>query len=327
MLTVSNKGRLWTNLGMENSKGAKIFIWWLSSRNVLFSCCGKQQPTNWANLPWFVMGKAQVWIVEQGSPLPSNKVNLALDVNCSCGLCLPLLAWPDPRLASVLEEDQHLPAPSVLWSAMDIHKYVCRCCRSLETCCSSSTLLVLVPPHRWIPHVSAVSQQSLPKLQELWGRGVVGHTSMSLCTPMVLSILEVIWVMDSSMLWRQLQLPLQKGFLSANELFMSKVPSPSCSSRLLHSGEGIIPCISDWTPRVGFSSKFRSSFLVLDGDISACWWWKLLGEAMEMWPLEPRGGWAWSPNMKCVGNLDTWHTSRHLHLSVLMGSWIPYLIL
>lgn len=195
MLTVSNKGRLWTNLGMENSKGGKIFIWWLSSRNMLFSCCGKQQPTNWANLLWFAMGKVQIWTVEQGSPLPSNKVNLALDMDCSCGLCLPLLAWPDPRLASVLEEDQHLPAPLVLWSAMGIHKYVCQCCRSMETCYSSSTLLALVPPHRWIPHVSAISQQSLPKLQEVWGRGVVGNTSKSLCTPMVLSILEVIWVM------------------------------------------------------------------------------------------------------------------------------------
>lgn len=157
MLTVSTKGRLSTNLGMENAEGIRFLIRWLSSRNMLFSCCGKQQPTNWTNLLWFAMGRVQVWTVEQGSPLPSNKVNLALDVNCSCGLCLSLLAWPDPSLASVLEEDQHFPSPSVLLSPMDIHKYMCRCCRSLETCCSTNTLLLLVPARRWIFHVTATS--------------------------------------------------------------------------------------------------------------------------------------------------------------------------
>ena len=93
-------------------------------------------------------------------------------------------------------------------------------------------------------------KQRLPKLQELWGRGVIAHTSKSLCTPVILSILVAIWVLVFSMMWSQLQLSLQKRFLSANELFMSTVPSPSCSSRLLHSGEEIIPGTSDWTPNL-----------------------------------------------------------------------------
>lgn len=46
---------------------------------------------------------------------------------------------------------------------MDIHKHVCQCCRSLETCCSSGTLLVLMPARRWIPRVSATSQAEPPK--------------------------------------------------------------------------------------------------------------------------------------------------------------------
>lgn len=63
---------------------------------------------------------------------------------------------------------------------------------------------------------------------------------------------------------------LLKGFLSGNKLFMSKVPSPNCLFRPLHSGEGIISRISDWTSRMASSSRLGSSILVLDGDISGC---------------------------------------------------------
>lgn len=88
MLTVSSKGRLWTNLGMENAKRMRFLYGDLSSWNMLFFCCGKEQATTWANLLQFAMGRVQDWTVEQDSPLPSYKVSLALDVNCSCGVCL-----------------------------------------------------------------------------------------------------------------------------------------------------------------------------------------------------------------------------------------------
>lgn len=89
MLTLSNKGRLWTNLGMEN---AKDFYMMTKFQKYVVFCCGKQQATDWANLPWFAMGRVQVRAVEQRSPLRSTKVNLALDVNHSCGARPCLLA-------------------------------------------------------------------------------------------------------------------------------------------------------------------------------------------------------------------------------------------
>lgn len=194
----------------------------------------------------------------------------------------------------MLEEDQHLPAPSVLWSPKDIHKYVCQCCRSLETCCSSGTLLVLVPARTWIPHVSATSQPEPPKAAEaLRQRRCRTHFKVFVYP-------NCPFLFGGNM---------GHGFLNNVEAppaviakgipLMSKVPSPSCSSRLLHSGEEITPRISDWTPKVGFSSRLRSSIFLLDGDISVCCRWKLLREAMEMWPSETRGGWSWSPVRVC----------------------------
>lgn len=89
MVTLSNKGRFWANLGMEN---AKDFYMMTKFQKYAVCSCGKQQATSWANLPWFAMGRVQVRAVEQGSPLHSQKVNLALAVNHTCAACPRLLA-------------------------------------------------------------------------------------------------------------------------------------------------------------------------------------------------------------------------------------------
>lgn len=101
--------------------------------------------------------------------------------------CACLMARPDPGLASVLE-DKHSAALAVLWSPMDAHTSVCLCRRSLG---------------RFVP--------------ELW------YISKLSCTPAILSILESSSVILSIMMWRQLQLPLQKGFLSANKPVISYI--------------------------------------------------------------------------------------------------------
>lgn len=57
MVTLSNKGRFWANLGMEN---AEDFYMMTKFQKYVVCSCGKQQATSWANLPWFTMGRVQV---------------------------------------------------------------------------------------------------------------------------------------------------------------------------------------------------------------------------------------------------------------------------
>lgn len=133
------------------------------------------------------------------------------------------VSWPDlvpgwPLCWTRTSTSQHPQSFGVQWMFPNMCADVARVWRCL------------VPAaRRWIPVSQPPLRHRLPKPQELQGRGFVGHALKSLCAPIVLSILEVIWVMVSSMMRRQIQLPLQKGFAFANELFLSKVPSPSCS--------------------------------------------------------------------------------------------------
>lgn len=82
----------------------------------------------------------------------------------------------------------------------------------------------------------------------------------------------------------QLQLLLQKAFLFANlgARYLVQVAYPGSYTQERESSRVSQP---GWV-----SSRLRSCILLLDGDVSVCWWWKLLGEAMEIVALRAKRG-------------------------------------